>query len=122
VIAANYGISDRTVERYFKAFKSGVSVLDSIPDSRSKSYPVKFPIVEKQLVEWVTKQREGGQVVTGPILSAMAKKFALAVSKDETRDKSERLIYAVAKFSHCWVDAFKDRNKISSYRVCGESA
>jgi hypothetical protein len=49
IIAAKYEISDRTVERYFKAFKSGISVLAHY-QTVDPIYPIKFSITEKQLV------------------------------------------------------------------------
>ena len=60
-IVGEYGISTRTIERNFKDFKDGVSVLSELPKERSKTYPVKFPIVERQLVNWISKQRDEGK-------------------------------------------------------------
>ena len=109
-LAREYGISDSTVSDILKKSDHWLSIDTSSPNANNfrekSSY---YPQIEEAMIIWVDQQISRDLILSGPIIQEKAKEFAV--------------LFDIDNFSASggWLNNFKRRNNLHSYKISGEA-
>ena len=109
-LAREYEISDSTVSDILKKSDHWLSIDTSSPNANNfrekSSY---YPQIEEAMIIWVDQQISRDLILSGPIIQEKAKEFAV--------------LFDIDNFSASggWLNNFKRRNNLHSYKISGEA-
>ena len=109
-VAKRFGVSACTISAWIRNRDKIFETYDANTPNRKRQRLAAFADVEEALMRWFKQTRSSGVAISGPVVTAQARKFADALGYQDFQCFSG------------WLDRFKQRHGISGKSVTGESA